>query len=59
MEKESFITNLKEQVQEQPLMALTVGMGVAATVTSFLKVLSDIYGRRTWSKEVKRRSKLS
>lgn len=54
---EKFLKNLKEQAEEQPMLAVTAGVGVLAVVAQVINSVSAAYGRRTWSKEVSRRSR--
>lgn len=52
-----FLNNLKHQAEENPMLAVIAAGGAVATATQLINSLASAYGRRTWSKEVKRRSK--
>lgn len=54
-----FTRNLKEQAEEQPMLAIMAGTTVITIAVSLLKVVGELYGRLVWSKEVKRRTKHS
>lgn len=54
---EKFLTRLKEQAEENPIMAIAVGVAVLTASSKFLNAAGNAYGRRTWSKEVNRRTK--
>jgi hypothetical protein len=52
-------TNLKRQAEEQPLIALGLATAALSAVTKVAKTAIEAKNARTWSKEVKRRSKKS
>lgn len=54
---EKFLAKLQEQAEENPFVALGVVIAAFATAGKFIDSAGKAYGRRTWSKEVARRSK--
>jgi hypothetical protein len=54
---EKFLANLKAQAEENPFVALGIGVAVFTAASKFIDAAGSAYGRRTWSKEVARRSK--
>lgn len=54
---ERFLTRLQGQAEENPMLAIAVGVAVLTAASKFINASGEAYGRRTWSKEVARRSK--
>jgi hypothetical protein len=54
---EKFLSRLQDQAEENPMLALAVGVAVFTAASKFINAAGSAYGRRTWSKEVARRSK--
>jgi len=54
---EKFLTRLQQQAEENPIMAIAVGVAVLTAASKFLNAAGSAYGRRTWSKEVNRRAR--
>ena len=54
---EKFLTRLQTQIEENPLVAIGVGIALLTAASKFIDAAGSAYGRRTWSKEVARRSK--
>lgn len=52
-----FLEKLKDQAEENPLVAIGIGIAAVTAVSKFLDAAGNAYGRRTWSKEVNRRAK--
>lgn len=53
-----FLAKLQDQAEENPLVAIGVGVAMASAATQLIRTATDIWGRKTWSKEVARRTKL-
>jgi hypothetical protein len=51
-----FVDNLKGQAEENPLLAITAGVAVFAAANLLISLISGLWGRKTWSKEVARRA---
>ena len=56
---EKFLKRLQAQAEENPMVALAVGVAVLTASSKFISAAGDAYGQKTWSKEVARRSKNS
>jgi hypothetical protein len=54
---EKFLAKLQAQAQENPLVAIGVGVALLTAASKFIDAAGSAYGRRTWSKEVARRAK--
>jgi hypothetical protein len=54
---DKFLERLQEQAQENPLVAIGIGVAALTAVSKFIDAAGSAYGQRTWSKEVARRSK--
>lgn len=52
-------TNLKRQIEEQPLIAAGVGAAVLSGAARLLNAVTANKNARTWAKEVARRTKKS
>jgi len=60
MKKPSFdTTNLKKQVEEQPLLAAGIGAALLSGAAKLLNANSARKNSNTWRREVKRREKNS
>ncbi len=53
------LTNLKTQVQDQPLIAAGVGAALLSGGAKFINAVSTNRNSKTWKKEVNRRTKTS
>lgn len=51
-----FVKNLKRQAEENPLLALAVGIGLLTAGTKLLGAGVDAKNAQAWSREVARRS---
>ena len=51
-----FLTNLKRQAEENPMIALAAGAAVITAIAKFLGASSEARNSRSWRKEVKRRT---
>lgn len=49
-------TNLKRQLEENPLVALGIGAAILNGSAKLLKTSADNRNSKTWKKEVKRRT---
>lgn len=54
---EKFLAKLQDQIEENPLVAIGIGVAVLTAGSKFIDAAGSAFGRRTWSKEVARRSK--
>ena len=54
---ENFLNKLKAQVDENPLVAIGIGIAAVTAASKFIDAAGAAYGRRTWAKEVTRRAK--
>jgi hypothetical protein len=52
-----FLTNLKRQAEENPMIALAAGAAVVTAIAKFLSAGSEARNSRAWAKEVKRRTR--
>jgi hypothetical protein len=52
-------TNLKRQVEENPLVAAGIGAALLSGATKLINARSNARNSRTWAKEVDRRRKNS
>lgn len=52
-------TNLKHQVEENPLLAAGIGAGLLTGAAKLLNAVSASRNSKTWKREVKRREKNS
>lgn len=50
-----FLTNLKRQAEENPMIALAAGAAVLTAITKFVGANADRRNSRAWVKEVERR----
>lgn len=50
-----FINNLKRQAQENPMLAIAVGVAAITAVTKLLAANTEHQNSKTWAKEVDRR----
>lgn len=50
-------TNLKRQVEENPLLAVGVGAAAVTAVTKLLNATTAHKNSKTWAKEVNRRNR--
>ena len=50
-----FIDNLKRQAEENPLVAISIGIMAATAATKLIQVSTEHQNSKTWAKEVDRR----
>lgn len=50
-----FLTKLKQQTEENPLLALTVVTGLTIALTRLMQANTERRNANTWAKEVERR----
>jgi hypothetical protein len=50
-------TNLRKQIEEQPLIAAGIGAGLLTGAAKLLNAVSTSRNSKTWRKEVQRRTK--
>lgn len=56
---EKFLNNLKAQAEENPLIAIGVGVAVLTAAGKFIDAAGKAAGHRTWAKEVARRDRMT
>lgn len=50
-----FVNNLKRQAEENPMLAIAVGVTAITVVTKLLAANTEHQNAKTWAKEVDRR----
>lgn len=50
-----FLTNLRRQAEENPVIAIGVGAAAVTAVTKLVHVTAESRNSKTWAKEVDRR----
>jgi hypothetical protein len=59
MNVKRFTTNLKRQVEENPLAAIMIATTAATVVVKLISVSNEHRNSKAWSKEVDRRRRMS
>jgi hypothetical protein len=54
---EKFLKNLQVQAEDNPFIALGIGVAVLTAVSKFIDAAGNASSRRTWAREVKRRER--
>jgi hypothetical protein len=54
---EKFLKNLQGQAEDNPFVAIGIGVAVLTTLSKIIDTYGNAKGRRTWTREVKRRER--